>query len=221
MCIIRGCDQNRYGITVANMSNEYYMGRIEYPKDLNSAQSMLVNYNSPVLPSRNRNNNKNNQGAQAQASGQAPEESALTFAKRGTSGSLAGISIDLPVAPTTTMTSVHTGTTLVQYTVMMAEAQAAAIDPARVLLDSQSTMSAFRNKDTLSNIRQSPHVLRVIINGGYQDSNMIGDFANMMGPVWHNESSIANILSLAEVRKICTVTMDRSIDEYAVTKRTA
>jgi hypothetical protein len=38
---------------------------------------------------------------------------------------------------------------------------------------------------------------------------MIGEFPNL-GEVWYNHESIANILSLAEVRKVCRVTMDSS-----------
>ena len=38
---------------------------------------------------------------------------------------------------------------------------------------------------------------------------MIGNFPNL-GPVWFNKESIANILSLADVRKVCRVTMDSS-----------
>ena len=36
---------------------------------------------------------------------------------------------------------------------------------------------------------------------------MIGDFPNL-GEVWFNKDSIANILSLAEVHKLCCITMD-------------
>ena len=43
---------------------------------------------------------------------------------------------------------------------------------------------------------------------------MIGDLPNL-GKVWYNRESIANILSLAEVRKVCRVTMD-SADEPAM-----
>jgi hypothetical protein len=92
---------------------------------------------------------------------------------------------------------------------MMAQANAQSIDPTWILLDSQSTISVFRSKDMLHNVRCSPHVLRAITNGGHQDSTMIGDFPNL-GHVWYNENSIANILSLSEVRRICTVTMDTS-----------
>jgi hypothetical protein len=52
-------------------------------------------------------------------------------------------------------------------------------------------------------------VLRAITNGGHQDSDMVGDFPNL-GEVWFNEDSIANILSIADVRKVCRVTMDTS-----------
>jgi hypothetical protein len=75
------------------------------------------------------------------------------------------------------------------------------------LLDSQSTISVFKNASMLTNIRNSGRVLRAITNGGHQDSIMVGDFPNL-GEVWFNRNSIANILSLAEVRKVCFVTMD-------------
>ena len=63
----------------------------------------------------------------------------------------------------------------------------------------------------LSDIRKSEHTLRAVTNGGHQDSTMIGTFKNL-GPVWYNPHSIANILSLAEVRKVCRVTLDTSTD---------
>ena len=40
---------------------------------------------------------------------------------------------------------------------------------------------------------------------------MIGDFPNL-GSVWYNPQSIANILSLSEVRKVCRVTMDSNAE---------
>lgn len=53
----------------------------------------------------------------------------------------------------------------------------------------------------------APHVLRALTNGRHQDSTFIGDFPNL-GPVWYNQESIANILSLADVHKVCRITMD-------------
>jgi Zinc knuckle len=76
-----------------------------------------------------------------------------------------------------------------------------------VLLDSQSTVSVFKNKLFLTNIRESDTAMTVYTNGGTQVLSLIGDVKNF-GTVWYNPDSLANILSLAEVRKVCRVTMD-------------
>ena len=89
----------------------------------------------------------------------------------------------------------------------MVQSQTNAINPNWILLDSQSMISVFCNKDMLQNVRPNPHVLCAITNGGHQDSHMIGDFPNL-GPVWYIKASIANILLLSEVRRVCKVTMD-------------
>ena len=76
-----------------------------------------------------------------------------------------------------------------------------------ILLDSQSTVSVFKNSRYLSNIRASDLTLRVHTNGGTQLSTHIGTVANF-GDVWYNKNSLANILSMAAVRKVCRITMD-------------
>ena len=80
-----------------------------------------------------------------------------------------------------------------------------------ILLDTQSTVSVFNNMQYLTNIRESKETLHAITNGGYQDSHMVGEFPNL-GTVWYNQHSIANILSIKEVRRVCRVTMDSSIE---------
>jgi hypothetical protein len=62
---------------------------------------------------------------------------------------------------------------------MMAQANASHIDPQWILLDSQWTISVFNNASMLVNIRKSDHVLRALTNGGFQDSDMVGDFNNL------------------------------------------
>jgi len=85
------------------------------------------------------------------------------------------------------------------------------IPDAWVLLDSQSTVSVFKNSALLTNIRDSPTTLRVHTNGGTQLSTQIGDIPNF-GHVWYNPKSLANILSMAAVRKLCRITMDTLFD---------
>ena len=78
-----------------------------------------------------------------------------------------------------------------------------------VLLDSQSTVCIFRCNKYVSNIRQSNKRVRLITNGGKQISTLVGDLPNF-GTVWYSLNSllVANILSVADVRKRCRITMD-------------
>ena len=87
-----------------------------------------------------------------------------------------------------------------------------------VLLDSQSTVSVFNNAKYLTNIRNADRELKVILNGGTQVSNQIGDIQNF-GTVWYNPRSLANILSLAEVRKNNRVTMDTAEEAAMIVHR--
>jgi hypothetical protein len=88
-----------------------------------------------------------------------------------------------------------------------------------ILLDSQSTVSVFKNRLLLSNIRTSRTTLRVHTNGGTQLSRKIGT-VNNFGDVWYNEDSLANILSMAAVRKVCRITMDTSVEAAMLVHRT-
>ena len=222
--LLRGADPTRYGTLLDHLANQFASGRDEYPKDLTAAYSLLVHYKTPAnartRPDNHSNStgggSNNNTGSGSASTGRAGErsteapatsESAMTFTQGG--GNTPVGSVTIPSTPSDSGGTVTTGASLVQNAVMMAQAEFATIDPSWILLDSQSTISVFNNKDMLRNIRRSPHVLRAITNGGYQDSNMIGDFPNLC-EVWYNAASIANILSLAEVRKVCTVTMDSS-----------
>jgi hypothetical protein len=80
-----------------------------------------------------------------------------------------------------------------------------------ILLDSQSTVSVFKNRRYLSNIKDSHKTLRVHTNGGTQLSTQVGTVRNF-GNVWFNPDSLANILSMAAVRKVCRITMDTSVE---------
>jgi hypothetical protein len=89
---------------------------------------------------------------------------------------------------------------------------AIAIPKTWLLLDSQTTVSIFCNKQLLANIRPSDTTLKVFTNGGTQDSTMVGDIPNF-GMVWYNPAFMANILLvLQQVCKVCRVTMDSELE---------
>jgi hypothetical protein len=78
-----------------------------------------------------------------------------------------------------------------------------------ILLNSQSTVLVFKNRNLLTNIRPSARTLQVHTNGGTQSSNQISSVLSF-GNVWYkNTKSLANILSMAEVRRNgCRITME-------------
>lgn len=93
-----------------------------------------------------------------------------------------------------------------------AHARLSMIPDTWVLLDSQSTVSVFKNPKFLTDIKEKDgDHLKVYTNGGSQVSKMVGTIKEY-GEVWFNTESLANILSLAQVRLRCRVTMDTSVE---------
>ena len=97
--------------------------------------------------------------------------------------------------------------TFLHFDCCFSQSRHVAIPDSWVLLDSQSTVSVFRNATLLQHIRPAVSPLTVYTNGGSQISRLVGDIPNF-GEVWFNPQSLANILSLAAVRQRCRVTMD-------------
>ena len=72
-------------------------------------------------------------------------------------------------------------------------------------------MSIFRNPNLLTDIRDVDEPLYLETNGGGQQiTHQVGTVAGF-GDVWYNPDSIANILSLAQVRRVRRVTMDTDV----------
>ena len=86
-----------------------------------------------------------------------------------------------------------------------------------VLLDTQSNCDIFRNPRLLENIRPSPNGNLVLkSNGGEMESTQVGNIPGY-GKVWYNPKSMANILSFANVRKKCKVTLQTGPNDPAPT----
>ena len=226
---IRNADTHRYGTLIADLSNQFARGKDEYPKDITFACGMLVNrelygadqhettsYQRKLVHEYTARSIHPTGSSRSQ---RRTEISAMTFAQApsGATAGVNGVTHDEITCYNCNRTGHYaadcpddrgvTGTTLTQVGFVLAQTDAPGIDKNWTLLDSQSTVSVFKNPAMLANIRRSPHVLRALTNGGHQDSNLIGDFPNL-GPVWYNSESLANILSLSDVRKVCRVTMD-------------
>ena len=63
----------------------------------------------------------------------------------------------------------------------------------------------------LINIRKKGITLRAFTNGGYQDSNFIGDLPGFF-QVWYNPQYMVNILPLSDVRKRFRITIDTALE---------
>jgi hypothetical protein len=234
MAFLRGADPRRYSSLWSDLANQQTRGNDQYPKDLTSAYSMIVNYHTPV-PIRQ------NQGVQVHTNAPAssvviPPVNTHTFAqttntitttKAGSDGIIHnGITCFNCNSVGHYANQCPTALTMLQHCYMLTQdsqnsdlVRYEGIPRNWVLLDSQSTISVFNNPNMVTNIRSSPQSVCARTNGGHQTSNQIADFTNL-GTVWFNESSIANILSLSEVRKVCRVTMDTSAEGEMIIYRT-
>ena len=77
-----------------------------------------------------------------------------------------------------------------------------------ILLDNQSTVDVFSNAHLLRNIHTTDQTMTIMCNAGVTHTNMIGEMPGYPGEVWYNPQGIANILSMANVKRHYRVTYD-------------
>ena len=95
---------------------------------------------------------------------------------------------------------------------------ASGIPASWILLDSQSTVSIFVSESLVENVRPCDAVLELHTNGGLQLTQHIAEYPGF-GTVWFNPHGLANILSLAAVRRVRRVTMDTDIEPAILVHR--
>ncbi|VEU41596.1 unnamed protein product [Pseudo-nitzschia multistriata] len=96
---------------------------------------------------------------------------------------------------------------------LLAQHTTGAVDPAWILLDSESSINLICNKAMVKNIRVSPNAryMNIHCNSGVARTNLIAELPGF-GTVWFYEKGIANVLSLALVTDRYRVTMDSAVD---------
>lgn len=102
-------------------------------------------------------------------------------------------------------------TPAIMFATMNTTLDSGSIPASWLVLDTASTVSIFANEHYLTNIRSSDTTLEVLTNGGLMESSLIGDVSGL-GSVWYNPASMANILSFAQVQKMCRITVDTDLE---------
>jgi len=105
-------------------------------------------------------------------------------------------------------TNDYMGFGFVQVSLFQSGARVSGIHKDWLLLDTQSNCDIFMNPSLLKNIRNNPTGSLVLqSNGGEMEASQVGDIPGY-GKVWFNGNSMANILSFANVRKKCKITLE-------------
>jgi hypothetical protein len=90
-----------------------------------------------------------------------------------------------------------------------------------ILLENQSTVDVFCNKDLLQNVREGTTTCRISCTAGTAETKLIRDLLGHLTPAWCHPTGIANVLLSHRVSKHCRAEHDSSKDgaTFNVTKQ--
>jgi len=228
MDFLKKAPRGRFGGLLMDLDNLFSRGANQYPKDLVEAHALLVNYQPPCNPTNKPLPEKTDEDKEGKGGGSDMSFAQLATPVPGTDGSLyshiqcfackrKGHYADMCPRDDvvqlfqTDDPDAKQANEDANFTFTSVGVRETPIPQTWVLLDSQSTVSVFCNASLLTRIRPCKVPLVVLTNGGRQTSNYVGEVRNF-GTVWYNPDSLANILSLAEVRCKYRVTMDSALE---------
>lgn len=225
--LIRNADRQRFGTLVDDLKNNFARGNNQYPTTMDGAHQMLLTYRPPTNQPRKSRDNRGRGGGRGRGDqteggrggrgGQSGSDGGRGGRGNQTTGDNSGRGGRGTPQPGRAFTQ-H-GFSLSQFEHRIKNHFPAGIPDTYILLDSDSTVSIFRNPEFLTEIHDAKHPLILESNGGgHQETRQQGTLAGF-GKVWYNPASVANILSLAEVRRVRRVTMDSAVDPAFVVHR--
>jgi hypothetical protein len=240
LAFLKRADRRRFGTLWADLKNQFSRGNNQYPTNLTAAYSLLVNFKPPKRDKPRRNPRSQEPAVEKedgitfmQAGGVIACADVVThthftffrcehnghYADKCPNGPNATLLQTKAAAAVTLLQASHTEAIIAadntnsvsDFTFTQLPSRHELIPLSWVFLDSQLTIPVFKNPNFLTNIRRSNSQLKVHNNGGTQILSLVGDIKNF-GTAWYNPDSLANIFSLAAVRKLCRITMDTSVE---------
>ena len=227
---IHNSDNTRFKHLQTNLTNQYALGHDQYPKDLGSAYSALLNYTEssmrrkPTNPNGNRGNdkpeekkedeevnevafvhkemNKADESKTKQVVNQYTKTSTVDKSKGPSSDTNEHVSFLLEAADNPDLDYDYSDFSYVHYEALFTESPSF-LHKNIILLDNQSSAHIMYNKEYLKDINQVPPGKEMVClsNGGSQTSAYKGYSSFIQDKVWYNSEAIANILSMSLLRK--------------------
>jgi hypothetical protein len=232
IAFINRADRTRYGRLLEDLRNNYLMGQDNYPRSLNQAYNLLVNWqqdprnmihygagpNDGVVFAHQGDEEEEEEDDEAgttlvqetprPARGGKSHITCFRCKKKGHYKSECPLN-DLDKKDED---AEEIGTSLLANgkdhgETVLTQRKSSEIPKCWVLLDNQSTVDVFSNAALLRNIRKVDRSMYIQCTAGTTSTNMMGDLEGY-GPVWYHPGGIANILSLSRVRQNFRVTFD-------------